>query len=243
MLKHFINASILTGLGLAVYLSGGMDTLLEYELQSNGNPFRSAPQSPEFVKRSIASESAKNYARNFDRRVVQDMQIYKNYEEDLSRLRLCLNKVCPEIFEKEEVQKSYDKYETYIISKINTNLGHLYTFALKRGFKGHGIISTVGDFSDISNTEVQKNIVLILTSQDRDERSINILMNITKYTKSLDVRRLIVNELNRYTKDEKFKESLSDQIVALMRSSTINHDIAINNELYSFIDKDNYKKI
>ncbi len=243
MIKGILNTLVIASLGGFVYFtSSDIEGTIKQELGSGANPYKLVNNSPDFVKRSIASLSDDVTDRELKKRRVEDMHIYKSYEESLSKLKSCLKTICKNYFEDESVAKNYDKYENLIIDEINLKIAQLYNFTLKRGFRSHSIISTGLDFVDISNEELTKNIVLLLSTQKSDIRSLNALVRMTKNQHNKELRALIILELERYAKSKDFQDKVSDQIVMALASNRGYDNSLISKELHRFINKKNYQK-
>lgn len=243
MIKGLLNTLVMTSLGAFVFFtSSDIENTFKQELVSGENPYKVINQSPDFIKRSIASLPDDVTVRALKQRRVEDMHIYKSYEESLSKLKSCLKNICDDYFQSEEVNQNYDKYAQVVISEINTRIGQLYNFTLKRGFRSHSIITTGLDFISVADEELMKNIVLLLSTQKSDIRSLNALVKISKGKHGADLRSLIILELERYAKSPSFKEKVSDQIITALSTGSSFEDSLISTELHRFINKDNYRK-
>ncbi len=243
MIKGLVHTVVIASLSAYVFFtSSDIESTLKQELGSGANPYKHVDRSPDFVKRSIASLSDDVTARALKKRRVEDMHMYKSYEESLSKLKGCMRTICQEYFTSEEVSENYDKYGDFVTAKINENINQLYNFTLKRGFRSHSIITTALDFIDLGNEDLKKNLVLLLSTQRSDLRSLNALIELSQGVYGKDLHSLIILELEKYAVSKEFKDKVSDQIVTVLASNRSNENSLITKELYRFINKDNLQK-
>lgn len=243
MYKSFINTVVLASIcGAVFFTSSDIETTLKQEIGHGTNPYKHVDRSPDFVKRSIASLSDDVSARALKKRRVEDMHIYKSYEESLSQLKSCLRTICDEYFKSDEVSENYDRYEQLVAKKISTKINKLYNFTLKRGFQSHSIITIALDLVSIPHDELKKNSVLLLSTQKSDIRSLNAIVKLAKKPQNKDLTKLLIHELERYSKSKSFKNKVSDQIISEIQITPAATNSLISIHLDRFITQDNYLK-
>ncbi|AYF44208.1 hypothetical protein BALOs_1201 [Halobacteriovorax sp. BALOs_7] len=243
MIKSFINTVVLASICGAVFLtSSDIETTIMQEIGQGTNPYKHVDRSPDFVKRTIASISDDVNTRALKKRRVEDMHIYKSYEESLSHLKSCLRTICDEYFKSDEVSENYDRYEQLVASKISDKVNKLYSFTLKRGFRSHSIVTTALDLIDIPHDELKKNSVLLLSTQKSDIRSLNAIVKLAKKSQNRELTNLLIHELDRYSKSESFKHKVSDQIISEIQASPASSDSILATQMSRFITKENYLK-